>query len=215
MIQSKAWNWEISKEDIWEEPCEDLYYYIYRWKNKKFKSILDLGCGMGRNTLLLAENDFSVSGIDLSEYGVNKTIDRISSKNLKANVICGDINSLPYENNAFDALLAYHVISHTDSSGIYRILDEMKRVVKNRGELYFTLCSKQSPSFSNPEYSKIDENTIIKKDGPEENIPHFYTTEDQLPSLLCDMKILKLRHTKDIYNNSYSWHYFILCENLK
>jgi len=212
---SKAWTWEVSTDDIWNHPSEDVYYYVERWKELGLQRVLDLGCGIGRNTLLLARNGFAVSGLDLSAYGIEQTGLKLEQAVLHVALTCADINKLPYADNSFDALLAYHVISHTDSVGIVNILNEMKRVVKPGGELYFTLCSKDSPSFQNNAYTKLDENTVLKVDGPEQGIPHFYSDEQSLPYLLSGMTILKLRHTKDVFEGSYSWHYFILCRNDK
>lgn len=215
MVASKAWTWEISDDPVWENPSEDVYYYVERWKEKGFHDILDLGCGMGRNTCLFSKNGFNTFGIDLSEYGVEKTNARLKREELEGSIRCGDINELPYADDSFDGLLAYHVISHTDSKGIITILNEMKRVVRKGGELYFTLCSKDSPSFANEKYERIDDNTIIKNDGPEQDIPHFYIDETELPNLIQGLKVIRLRHIKDIFDGSYGCHYFIHCENLK
>jgi ubiquinone/menaquinone biosynthesis C-methylase UbiE len=51
----------------------------------------------------------------------------------------GDINSLPYDSNMFECLLAYHVISHTDTKGIRVIISEINRVLKSGGEFFITL----------------------------------------------------------------------------
>lgn len=87
--------------------------------------------------------------------------------------------------------------------------------MKNKGELYFTLCSKESPTFKNGIYKKLDTHSVLKDEGLEQNIPHFYTDETELAELLHRMKILKVGHIKDIFSNSCGWHYFTLCENNK
>jgi len=93
MTISKAWSWEISEDPIWDTPSEDVYYYVERWKEKGFQNILDLGCGMGRNTILFARNGFRTSGLDLSEYGVNKTRKKLDASGHAGSVVCGDINN--------------------------------------------------------------------------------------------------------------------------
>ena len=45
---SKEWNWEINKQNIWLKPSIESYYYVNIWKEKGYKQILDLGCGLGR-----------------------------------------------------------------------------------------------------------------------------------------------------------------------
>jgi 2-polyprenyl-3-methyl-5-hydroxy-6-metoxy-1,4-benzoquinol methylase len=43
---------------------------VNRWKDKNYKSFLDLGCGLGRHSLLFAQSGFKVSSFDLSEEAV-------------------------------------------------------------------------------------------------------------------------------------------------
>lgn len=61
MIESKAWNWNILKkeeEDIWKRPSIESYYLLHRWHSQEKLNFLDLGCGLGRHTILFAENRF-------------------------------------------------------------------------------------------------------------------------------------------------------------
>lgn len=209
MIKSKEWNWAEVKENIWNEPSEDVYYYVNRWKKKNFKTFLDLGCGLGRHSILFSENGFDTHSLDLSQYGINALKEKASEAGLNIKATVGDINKLPYSSEMFDCLLAYHVISHTDTNGIKIIISEINRVLKRDGEFFITLCSKNSPSFFQKGYPKIDENTIIKTEEPELNVPHFYSDLNDIRALLKDFKILRIRHIEDIFDNSSSWHYFI------
>lgn len=51
--------------------------------NHPVDSILDLGCGPGRHCLALAKMDYEVSGVDMSEYLLNKAKDKASQDSLK------------------------------------------------------------------------------------------------------------------------------------
>ncbi len=35
-------------------------------KEKRYKKVLDLGCGYGKHSIYLAENDFQVTSVDIS-----------------------------------------------------------------------------------------------------------------------------------------------------
>jgi SAM-dependent methyltransferase len=127
------------------------------------------------------------------------------------------MNTLPFNDNAFDCLLAYHVISHTDTIGIHKIIDEIHRVIRPGGEFYLSLGSKSAWSFVSAGYPKHDENTIIKlEDGPENGIPHFYSDENTINELFVKFKLIHVQHVQDIIINKTplknSWHYFILGE---
>ncbi|MGE5629832.1 MAG: class I SAM-dependent methyltransferase [Caulobacteraceae bacterium] len=209
MIKSKEWNWAEVRDDFWSTPSEDVYYYASRWKEKGFKYFLDLGCGLGRHSVFFAENGFETYSLDLSEDGINNLNRKAEKLGLNIRTTIGDINNLPYSSDMFDCLLAYHVISHTDTEGIKAIVKELERVLKSGGEFFITLCSKCSPSFSRKDYIRIDENTIIKTEEPEIDVPHFYTDLDGVRSILKNFDIIRIRHIEDIFNDSNSWHYFV------
>jgi SAM-dependent methyltransferase len=218
---SKPWDWNKNTQDVWNNPSEESYFLLNRWKEKRFARFLDLGCGLGRHSLLFAKNGFRVDSFDLSNAAI-ETLEKKRAALRLENISCavGDMVELPYSDNSFDCLLAYHVISHTDSQGIRIILKEINRVLKNGGEFFLSLCSKDSWSFQKAGYPTCDENTIIKvEDGPEDGIPHFYSDEKTIAELFCDFNLINVRHINDVYINgnplNSSWHYFILGQKNK
>jgi SAM-dependent methyltransferase len=74
--------------------------------------VLDVGCGMGRYTLPLAERGLRVEGIDLSET----LLDRLSSFNAGRHDIplhCADIADPPKGlDDAFDAVVGFFTLHH-------------------------------------------------------------------------------------------------------
>jgi ubiquinone/menaquinone biosynthesis C-methylase UbiE len=214
---SRAWDWNKNMDKIWYTPCEDSYFLINRWKEKGFSKFLDLGCGRGRHSIQFAKAGFMVSSADLSEVAVKGLKDWAKDEKLNITANICDMMNLPYKDNSFDCLLAYHVISHTDSRGIVKILSEIRRVLKDNGEFYITFCSKNSWSYKDAGFPKLDDNTVIKiEDGAENGIPHFYADDKLIKDLLSDFKLITLRQVQDVVlegHNYVSWHYFALgCE---
>jgi len=212
---SKAWDWTKNDQDFWYEPSEISYYLLNRWKRNGFTRLLDLGCGVGRHSYLFAENGFSVDAFDFSESAIGEVKRNVEEKKYAIRALQGDMNDLPYADCSFDCLLAYHVISHTDTNGIKKIIGEINRALKNGGEFYVTLCSKNSWSYQKAGYPKHDENTIIKtEEGPEKGIPHFYSSEDTVKDLFKGNTMVTIQHIQDVVLNGGglkdSWHYFIL-----
>jgi len=58
-------------------------------------------------------------------------------------------------------------------------------------------------------FPKIDENTIIKTEESEMNVPHYYSDLYDVRALLSDFEIVRIRHIEDIFDDTSSWHYFI------
>ena len=200
-VNSKAWNWEIvsgNNEDKWKSPAQEVYYLINRWHQEGMKNVLDLGCGIGRHSILFSQEGFKTYGIDLSENAINRAKKWSNDCGLKIDFKVGDMLNLPYDDEIMDAIFAYYVISHTDTKGVIQILKQIKRVLKPQGEAYLTLGSKDSWGF-NENWPIIDENTKIRiEDGPDNNVPHFYADPQLIFELFTDFDILDVRQIEKI-----------------
>jgi len=214
MIKSKAWKWEIVDRDdkYWNSPAKEVYYLCENWKEKGYKDFLDVGVGLGRNAIFLAKNGFSVSGFDLSEHSVKMTLEKAKEQGvILGEIKVADMIDFPYGDNSFDCILAMNVISHTDLEGFKKILSEIKRTLKDGGEVYFTVGSKKSFWFNNPVCTYVDENTRIRvEDGPENGIPHFYMGDEDCFTLFNDFKIIEIKEVRELTSHgNFSPHYHI------
>lgn len=213
-IESKAWDWKRNASDRWDEPSEISYYLVQRWKEKGFGRFLDLGCGPGRHSMQFARAGFDVTAFDLSPEAVAMVEGKAREAGIGIGTRCGDMRRLPFPDASMDCLLAYHVISHTDTEGIREVLSEIRRVLRPGGELYLSFCSKKAWSFAEAGFERLDANTVLKReDGPEDGIPHFFVDEESLMSLLEGIDLLSLQHIQDLVvgGEPYgSWHYFLL-----
>lgn len=218
MIKSKGWNWKIVKDDsscVWKNPSIESYYLLNRWSSLKMKFFLDLGCGLGRHTILFAQNGFNVFCFDISKDAIDKTKKWCEEENLKCNYKVGDMLSLPYEDNKFDCIFCRNVISHTDTEGIKKIINELKRVLKKDGECYLTLCSKNTWGFKQESWPLIDANTRLRmEEGPEYKTPHFYADYDLCQELFKDFEIINIWQVIDYYKSKNkvfdSYHYHLI-----
>ena len=218
MIKSKGWNWKIVKEDkesIWKNPCIESYYLLNRWTSQNKKDFLDLGCGLGRHSVLFGKNGFNVSCFDISEEAIERTKKWCEEENLTCNYEVGDMLHLPYKDNSFDCIFCRNVISHTDTEGMKIIIDELKRVLKKDGEVYLTLGSKDTWGFKQEDWPLKDDNTRIRmEEGPEYMIPHFYADYDLCMELFKDFDIINIYQVIDYYNKNDkvldSYHYHLI-----
>lgn len=99
---------------------------------QSYSSILDVGCGTGVLLSLIAEQnkDISLNGIDFSEEMIKQATQLLDKK---VNLICGDSDDLPWNDNNFDLIICTSSFHHYPEP--YKVLNEMKRVLKPAGRL--------------------------------------------------------------------------------
>lgn len=100
--------------------------------------VLDAGCGGGSYLPLLAElvgPTGRVAAIDLSSENICVVRNRLSAWHLPCPIFpeVGDLLSLPYPDNAFDALWSANVTQYFSDSELPLVLKEFRRVVRPGG----------------------------------------------------------------------------------
>ena len=218
IVKSQGWNWQIVTDDfaeVWKNPAVESFWLLSRWKNQNKKTFLDLGCVLGRHTILFASNGFDVSAFDISEDAIARTSAWAKEQGLNINIKIGDMLNIPFDDTSMDCILCMNVISHTDTNGMYKIADELKRVLRSGGECYLTLGSKETWGFKQ-NWPMVDENTKLRDEqGPEYMIPHFYADYDLIYKIFRDFDIVDVRHVGTYYTRdgktyeSYHWHVLI------
>ncbi|WP_121958358.1 class I SAM-dependent methyltransferase [Petrotoga sp. 9PWA.NaAc.5.4] len=207
------WDWNRINDDRWLSPASVVYALAVRWKNQNKHYILDLGCGLGRNSLYFYEQGFKVAAIDGAQSAIDRLKEVCEQKKYIIDIRLEDMHSLPFDNESFDAVFSLHVIYHTDSKGILKVISEIYRVLKPGGEIFLTFNSKNSPNYVNNISSKIDENTIIKQEGIEKGIVHYFADEKDVKKLLENFDIQKFFYVEDIrLNGSRSCHYYVIAK---
>ncbi|MBQ3493999.1 MAG: class I SAM-dependent methyltransferase, partial [Clostridia bacterium] len=100
----------------------------------KNKSVLDLGCGTGKYSVILAKYAKSLVGLDKS----NSQLEIAKIKLDKNNFICADASCLPFEKESFDVVIScWCVGTIQDQSKQQKVIDEVKRVLRGGGCAYF------------------------------------------------------------------------------
>ncbi len=194
MVQSKEWDWKNVEQDRWLRPSEDSVYLAKKWQEEGVHSILDLGCGLGRHSLYFTGKGFKVTAVDLSADAIE--FNKRMQKEQGMDYLCkrADMMKLPFANDAFDRVFSYHVISHQDTAGVRHVLEEIARVLKPGGKVFLTLCAKEHYAFSQGAFPRLDENTVLKTEGAEVEVPHFFADKEILKKLFAGYEFEAVRH---------------------
>ena len=98
------------QENLFGRPYPQFVTFMRSWEPKG--SVLDVGCGQGRDALFLAELGYSVTGIDTSQLGISQMLAAAKSRNLNLNGIIADFHAYefqqPYDVIVLDSILHFH-----------------------------------------------------------------------------------------------------------
>ena len=108
---------------------------LERWSPKNQK-ILDIGCGTGRESKILAHFG-QVTGID----GSKEVIKFCRDKNFHRLVLYEIKQQLPFASNTFDMVCAFDVLEHLKDDNL--IIKEIYRILKRGGHLFLIVPAYQ------------------------------------------------------------------------
>lgn len=123
---------------------EHLHRYFSAAALVKDKNILDIACGEGYGSSILAKNAKTVTGIDIDPESIKWATETYGSKHLNLNFICGNAGSIPVNDNLFDVVVSYETIEHLDIALQQTFLKEIKRVLRPGGILIISTPDKQN-----------------------------------------------------------------------
>ena len=199
-------------------PYDDSYYSEHLKKIKKrfgkhrIKNVLnlidttendgiwlDLGCGIGTFTSMLAKKNFDVVGVDLSGSATKIAKNLLHKECLSSNseLIKADICYLPFKQSSFNNIICADLVEHLDSSQYYYLISESYRILSKNGKLAL-----YTPNPTHIFEKMRKQNFILKKD------------ESHIGLKTCDYLITSLRKHNFLILKSYFKESHILFFNL-
>lgn len=128
-----AKDWGSRSTDSWG--LEYLNKFAELAKSQGAVKVLDMGCGSGIQSKLLSENNFQMTGIDLSPLMIKEAKKRLP----EANFIVGDITQMPFKVNSFDAVLAKDCIFHMPKDLVPGVLNSVYKLLWGKGYFYLSV----------------------------------------------------------------------------
>lgn len=99
----------------------------------KNATVLDAGCGAGRDAHILSKQGITVTGVDLSKGLLAVAREKFPT----VTFVEGDLLDLPFEDMSFDGVWSNTSLLHLETvSDVKQALSEMYRVLKTQGTLH-------------------------------------------------------------------------------
>jgi ubiquinone/menaquinone biosynthesis C-methylase UbiE len=96
--------------------------------------VLELGCGNGKTLSAMISRPWTIAALDVSVEAV--MLGRIAAQE-KADFLVAEARFLPFRDQAFDAVFAFHVVGHVLRADREKMAYEATRVLKHGGKLFF------------------------------------------------------------------------------
>ena len=115
-VMSLQYSQEVTARKYTIEPHIPEFAQFRRWTGKH---VLEIGCGIGTDTLEFARSGANVTAVDLSRPSLDICQHRLNAEGLTATLVLGDIEHLPpLGRPQFDLIYAFGVLHHTPNPAL-------------------------------------------------------------------------------------------------
>ncbi|PIR48637.1 hypothetical protein COU80_02925 [Candidatus Peregrinibacteria bacterium CG10_big_fil_rev_8_21_14_0_10_55_24] len=161
-------------------------------KDHPQSSLLDVGCGDGRDALFFTEKNMHVTAIDFSQEAICK----LMTKNPSIDARVMNMENMDFPDESFDAIYAHLSLHYFDDRTTDRIFLNIHRMLKPEGYFFVKCKSVHDPLFGKGE--KIEEDMYLY-----EHQRHFFSRE-YLARKLRDFIVLEIAETAASYDGKES-----------
>lgn len=123
---------------------EHLHRYFSASALVKDKNVLDIACGEGYGSSILAKEAKFVTGIDIDSESIKWADKSYTPTNKNLQFIIGSANQIPVADNLYDVVISYETIEHLDEEMQFIFLKEIKRVLRPGGILIISTPDKKN-----------------------------------------------------------------------
>lgn len=123
-----------SQHGIHSDAQREAWLSVLRpWTGEPTKQVLDVGCGTGVISLLLAELGHDVTGVDFASEMLDQARTKVDQSELSATFQRGDAENLTQSDDSYDLVTARHLIWTLPSPE--RAIEEWRRVIRPGGRI--------------------------------------------------------------------------------
>ncbi|MCR5511917.1 MAG: class I SAM-dependent methyltransferase [Lachnospiraceae bacterium] len=191
-IRTNYEKWYEGEDYYWgTEPGSFLDELIKLCPCTPGKSVLDIGCGEGKDAVYMAEQGYSVTAFDLTENGIKKTVKLAASRGVEVDAYVDDINDFATDKQ-FDIVYSTGTVQYLFDENKKDFFRKLEDITKPDGIVYINVFVEKSflelppdwdieekmwrsgelfTYFADWKFERIDEVIFEDNSG---GIPHFH-----------------------------------------
>ena len=128
--------------DAYKDTYEPFTNRVADYVSWNGKSVLEIGCGLGKDFSRFASAGALATSIDMSIESLKLTKKRFEIFGLKGNLCLADAENLPFKDGAFDLVFSWGVFHHTPNT--QKAISEAHRCAKPGGKIIVMLYNRYS-----------------------------------------------------------------------
>tara|TARA_B100001741_G_scaffold20099_1_gene15020 strand:+ start:354 stop:1010 length:657 start_codon:yes stop_codon:yes gene_type:complete len=179
ILDQQSQHWEINFSNKPEmfglEPSVSAIKALKIFKEKKINNIIELGAGLGRDSIFFAKNNIKTKALDYSDSGIKIINNKIEKNNL-SNVISTKLfdvrKKLPFKDNSIEGCYSHMLYCMAlTTNDLKKLNNEIKRILKPGGINIYTVRHTNDGDFKNGIHVGED---LYENDG---FIVHYFSKE--------------------------------------
>jgi len=189
--QSQHWekNFSNKPEMFGLEPSISAKKALNFFKEKKINNIIELGAGLGRDSIFFAKNNIKIQALDYSSSGIeiiNHKIKRDNLSNYISTKLFDVREKLPFKDNSIDACYSHMLYCMALTiADLQKLNNEIHRILKPNGLNIYTVRHTNDGDYKNGKHIGED---LYENDG---FIVHYFSQE-KVNTLLNGFKNIAL-----------------------
>ena len=111
---------------------------------KNVKTVLDFGCGIGQNAIMLAREGFDVTIADLESNTLDFAEYRFKEHKLPHKIWLTDVMDMP-PNKKYDAILCFDVLEHLSKEDMIKVVEKLIKLKHKDTKILYSTSFKKTP----------------------------------------------------------------------
>ena len=142
---------------------EHYHRYLFASRFAKGKRVLDVACGEGYGSALMAIGAKYVLGIDIAQDIVNHAKARYADRN-NVEFMVGECENLSLPAESIDLAVSFETLEHLDAKGQESFLQGVKRSLTKEGVLILSSPEREAYGMSRPEPNEFHRCELTKEE---------------------------------------------------
>ncbi len=158
-------------------------------------TVLDLGCGGGRNAHYLAQEGYKVCGVDIAAEAVEFCRKRLLRHALSGTFEQGTLDHIPFPDDSFAGVICIATLDHVTFASAQAAMVEIRRVLAPNGVILLTFDPSDQDEEILDEAKTLPDGTLRFVRGEQAGMVFRRYTDEEIKRLLGEQCIISFDYS--------------------